>query len=82
MNKQLKAWALSKGLEQGFTFYAIRKSWATIARSRPLCLEKATIDECLVHIGDYPVADIYIGRDWELLWEANEKVMSYVFNTE
>lgn len=82
VNKQLKAWALSKGLEQGFTFYAIRKAWATIARSRPLCIEKATIDECLVHIGDFPVADIYIGRDWELLWEANEKVMSYVFNTE
>ena len=59
---------------KNFTMYAARKSWATIARQ--LGIEKATIDECLAHIGDYKIADIYIERNWDIINAANAKVIS------
>lgn len=55
------------------TFYSARKTFATTARR--LGIEKATIDECLCHVGDYRVADIYIERNWELLWQAQRRVL-------
>lgn len=58
-----------------FSFYAARHSFATIGRSRLCGIDKATIDECLCHVGDYRIADIYIERDWEVLWDARDKVM-------
>ena len=57
-----------------FTMYAARKSWATIARQQGI--EKATIDECLAHIGEYKVADIYIEKNWDIINAANAKVIS------
>ena len=57
-----------------FTFYAARKTWATIARKAGV--EKATIDECLIHVGELKMADIYIERDYSLLNEANRKVLA------
>lgn len=76
VNKALKRWAKAKGVEE-FTFYSARKAWATIARK--VGVEKATIDECLAHKGDYQMADIYIERQWELLDKANERVLRYTF---
>lgn len=73
VNRALKGWAEREGIEP-FTFYAARKTWASLARRAGV--EKATIDECLCHIGDFPVADIYIERDWGLLNEANRKVLA------
>ena len=57
-----------------FTMYAARKSWATIARKNGV--EKATIDECLCHVGYYRVADIYIEKNWDIINAANAKVIS------
>lgn len=57
-----------------FTFYAARHSYATLARNKAK-LEKATVDECLCHIGDYKMTDIYLEPDWEMLNEANLKVL-------
>ena len=77
-NKYLKRWAERNGVAP-FTFYAARKSWAGYARD--LGIEKATIDECLAHVGDYRMADRYIGdRRSQLQWDANEKVCDFVFN--
>lgn len=73
INKLLKHWADKEGLPP-FTFYAARKTWATLARRAGV--EKATIDECLVHIGDLKMADIYIEKDYALINEANRKVMA------
>lgn len=73
INNHLRRWAEREGIEP-FTFYAARKTWASLARRAGV--EKATIDECLCHIGDFPVADIYIERDWGLLNEANRKVLA------
>ena len=73
INRVLKAWAASQDIEP-FTFYAARHTWASLARRAGV--EKATIDECLCHIGDFPVADIYIERDWELLNAANRRAIA------
>lgn len=73
INTYLDRWAKDNGVDK-FTFYAARHSWASIARS--IGIEKATIDECLAHIGDYQVADIYAERNWEAINEANSKVLS------
>ena len=66
-------WAQEQGLP-GFTFYAARHTWATLARKAGV--EKATVDECLGHVGDYDLADIYAERSWELLAAANRKVLA------
>lgn len=55
------------------SMYSARKTFATEARRRGV--EKATIDECLCHIGDLPLADIYIARNWEILWDAQRVVI-------
>ena len=38
-------------------------------------MEKATIDECLCHKGDFTLTDIYAERSWDLMTEANRKVL-------
>ena len=73
INKLLKHWADKEGLPP-FTFYAARKTWATLARKAGV--EKATIDECLVHIGDLKMADIYIEKDYTIMNDANRIVMA------
>ena len=73
VNRALKSWAEHNGVEP-FTFYAARKTWASLARRAGV--EKATIDECLTHIGDFRTADIYIERDYDLMNEANARVLA------
>lgn len=73
VNRMLKKWAREHGVPE-FTFYAARHTWASLARKAGV--EKATIDECLVHKGDFDMTDIYAERNWELLSEANKKVLA------
>ena len=73
INRILGRWATDRGFES-FTFGAARKTWATLARR--LGIEKATVDEGLVHIGDYRVTGIYAERNWSLAWEANDRVLA------
>lgn len=77
--------ALADGLKQigkvlnieGMEFYAARHSWATIARSAAVGIDKATVHEALNHIDDkMKVTDIYIDRDWSVIWNANQKVLA------
>jgi integrase len=57
-------------------FYAARHSWATIARSKAVGIDKATVHEGLNHVDkDMKITDIYIDRDWSVIWEANKKVL-------
>lgn len=72
-NIGLKKWCEEHDVDV-FTMYAARHSFASIARSQGV--EKATVDECLAHVGDYRIADIYAERDWEKINEANGKVIS------
>ena len=74
INRGLKQWCSREDVEP-FTFYAVRHSWATIARTK--CgIDKATVDECLCHVGDMQVADIYIERDWSIMDKANTEVLA------
>lgn len=73
INRGLRRWCKSEGLPP-FTFYAARKTWASLARNKA-GVDKATIDECLCHRGDLRLADIYIERDWEVLARANARVL-------
>lgn len=72
VNAALKRWAEAEGMEP-FTFYAARHSWASIARS--IGVEKATVDDALGHRGDFDVADIYAEKAWNLIEEAQRKVL-------
>lgn len=47
---------------------------ATLARKAGV--EKALVDECLCHVGDFQLTDIYAERDWDLINGANEKVLA------
>ena len=71
INEQLKIWCRINEVEP-FTFYAARHSWASIARTLG---EKATVDECLGHVGDFKIADIYAERDWAKINGLNKAVL-------
>lgn len=58
-----------------FTMNAARHSWGTIARSSRCGIDKATVDDCLVHVGDHRLADVYAEKDWQVFWDANKKVL-------
>lgn len=75
VNAGLKAWASRDGLEdvEHISFYSARKTWATLARK--IGIEKALVDECLTHVGDFPVTDIYAARDFDQMNAANRKVL-------
>lgn len=76
LNKGLKAWCERNGLA-AFTFYSARHTWATLARSKRCGIDKATVSECLCHVDSSArVDDIYIRKDWEVLWDANAKVLA------
>ena len=72
VNRYLKRWCEENDVPV-FTFYAARHTWASLARKAGI--EKATIDECLVHKGSFDVTDIYAERSWELMQDANKRVL-------
>ena len=58
------------------TFYSARHSWATIARSSLLNIDKYTVHEALNHTDHkMKITDIYVERDWTTIWEANKRVL-------
>ena len=73
VNRGLSRWCAKNGVDR-FTFYAARHTWATLARKAGV--EKALVDECLCHVGDYELTDIYAERDWDLINAANAKVLA------
>lgn len=72
VNRRLSLWCKENNVPV-FTFYADRHTWATLARKAGV--EKATIDECLAHKESFNVTDIYAEKSWELMTEANRKVL-------
>ena len=72
VNRCLRQWCEEKGVDP-FTFYAARHTWATLARQSGV--DKSTIDDCLAHIGDYRATDTYAEKAWDLIQEANRKVL-------
>lgn len=75
INRGLKRVGERVGVE-GLQFYAARHSMATIARSRHVGIDKATVGEMLNHVdADMRVTDIYIDRDWSVVWDAQKRVL-------
>jgi integrase len=76
LNTGLKRIGGRLGIE-GLEFYAARHSWATVARSSDVGIDKATVHEALNHVsGSLAITDIYIDRDWSVIWNANKKVLA------
>jgi integrase len=67
---------IGKALEiDDLEFYAARHSWATIASSSAVGIDKYTVHEALNHSDQQmKITDIYIERDWSNIWNANKKV--------
>jgi integrase len=72
-NDRLKEVAKMIGVPS-FTMYSARHTWASIAYS--IGIPKSLINDCLCHVDpDMAVTDIYIEKDWSILWEANRRVL-------
>ena len=77
VNIGLAAYRRMLDLSCPLTLYTARHTWATIAASSLVGIDKATINECLCHVdNEMKVTDIYITRDWTRLWEANRRVQA------
>lgn len=80
VNKGLKEIGAAVGVE-GLSSYYARHTWATLARNA--CnIDRSTVDEALNHAArsDERLLDIYVEQDWSRVWEANRKVLDYVFS--
>lgn len=74
VNERLKIIAVDAGIEQHFTTYAIRHSWATIAKF--MGISTAIISEGLGH-SSLKTTEIYLKRfDNDTLDEANERIVA------
>lgn len=57
-----------------FSMKAARHTWPSIAYS--IGIPEGVINDCLCHVDpDMAVTDIYIKKDWSVLWKANKKVL-------
>lgn len=72
VNRCIKSWCKANGIEP-FTTYALRKTWATIARRYE---DKAIADEAISHTGGSRMLDIYAEKPWERYHELNRKVLA------
>ena len=63
------------------TPYWFRHSFATIARN-DCDISKDDIDLCLAHVGNNPMADVYIRPDWSKNDRTVRKVLDFVFGTK
>lgn len=72
-----------KSLPSRLTFYHARHSWATIAYN-DCGIDMQTIHEALNHASDanMKITDIYVKKDFTRIWEANRKVLDYVFGSD
>jgi anaerobic ribonucleoside-triphosphate reductase len=76
LNQGLSIWCKRYGQER-FTFYSARHSWATIGRSKRCNIDKGLITAGLCHVSDsHNSDDVYIRLDWEMVWDANAKILS------
>lgn len=72
INNSISNWCKAHDVER-FTTYAIRKAWATLARSTGA--DKSLVDECIGHTGDYVLTDIYALKPYDKMAELNRKVL-------
>lgn len=77
INNSLKRYAARKGMD-GFTMYYARHSWATYAYRYGM--SKSLVNDGLCHIDpDMKITDIYVQKDWGMLWDANRAFLLKFF---
>ncbi|MDE6871592.1 MAG: site-specific integrase [Bacteroidales bacterium] len=77
VNIGLHRFAKRIGMEENLTLYSARHTWASIAYKAGI--DKGVINDCLCHVDEeMRVTDLYIRKDWSILWDANEKVLDMV----
>lgn len=84
INKMFKRLRLyDPTLPTGLSYYYARHSWATIAYN-DCGIDMQTIHEALNHASDSSmrITDIYVKKDFTRIWEANRKVLDFVFGKE
>jgi integrase len=74
LNAGLKIWADEHKVEK-FSFYSARHSWATIGAGKKCNISWDTISAGLCHVNQKRVDAVYINQDWELIWDANKKIL-------
>lgn len=64
-------------------YYYARHTWATIAYN-DCGIDMQTIHEALNHASDasMKITDVYVKKDFTRIWEANRKVLDYVFGSD
>lgn len=73
VNYHIANWCAAHKVER-FTTYAVRKAWATLARSTGA--DKSLVDECIGHTGDYVLTDIYALKPYDKMAELNRMVLA------
>lgn len=69
-----------KRIPSNFTYYYARHTWATIAYN-DCGIDMQTIHEALNHASDanMKITDVYVKKDFTRIWDANRKVLDFVF---
>ena len=81
LNVELRRWAENHKVDT-FTFASARHTWGSIGRSKLCKIDGKVITAGLCHVDESSrVDDIYVNFDWELLWEAQKKILD-VFDWE
>ena len=76
VNRGLAKWRVRNKIDDKFTFYAARHTWATLGASKQVGVDVAMITEGLSHSDPSRKMDmVYIRKDWEKVWDANAKVL-------
>ena len=74
VNKGLRQFCDRIGYEGKVTLYSARHSWASMAYKAGV--ERGIINDGLCHVDKgMKVTDIYINKDWSILWKANNTVL-------
>lgn len=74
VNAGLRAFCKRIGHTSPVTLYGARHSWASIAYKAHV--DRGIINDCLCHVDKaMKVTDIYIDKDWSVMWDANRKVL-------
>ena len=71
-----------KTLPADLHYYYARHTWATIAHN-DCGIDKMDVHDALNHVDNQMrITDIYIKKDFTRIWEANRKVLDYVFGSD
>lgn len=75
VNDGLRKFARRIGYAGRITLYSARHTWATLAYR---CgVDKGVINDCLCHVDrEMKVTDLYIDKQWDVMWEANRRVLA------